>query len=578
MPTPFAGYEVVKATPNFLITCEDDAGARQRAHDIAAVAETDLARLNQLFSTHFEYGTSSPWGIWVVVLKDDPTSDWNGQNHGYETLESSQIWIRTAFTPPTPPPPSIFPPDPPPLPGPNLNTAVMEFPRFVFVAELAEILMQFTGYGWDPGHSPGEGLSNVLGALLHPAGYYDTGQGPRINSWLNGQSSPAVIPPYKEPRVIPPRKDFVTNAVDTDRDIFSYGCAILFINYLVHQLGHPLEDVIRAGGASLAETYARVTGRPQAAAYTALNSLLEQHINGSVTNAIQRDDIFPLLDVTRRSIQTTVADPIDSGHHTTDTTPVSWKVDPGPFCPAAPYDFLRHRGLVEQPVFAHARGMADAAFRWSAAGVDLTVHESWANVTLPAPLTVHNPDGTTTAVSTSVNLNYGIVDRWNSSVLYLETLNSDGNCEFTVGVTAKEKNVTGDAEVTAETTATLTTVTWTASDELIKARKTCNPFYARLNETIWYLTQQLSNLKNRPDPPSELGLRDVVQAVEHLQDAVRLFADAGSMTEAQVWAQVFLPGILRSTDPVPPPVHLTDRQLNSKRPASPLPHQPISGA
>ena len=91
MPTPFAGYEVVKATPNFLITCEDDAGARQRAHDIAAVAETDLARLNQLFSTHFEYGTSSPWGIWVVVLKDDPTSDWNGQNHGYETLESSQI-------------------------------------------------------------------------------------------------------------------------------------------------------------------------------------------------------------------------------------------------------------------------------------------------------------------------------------------------------------------------------------------------------------------------------------------------------------------------------------------------------
>ena len=39
----------------------------------------------------------------------------------------------------------------------------------VFVAELAEILMQFTGYGWDPGHSPGEGLSNLLGALLHPA-------------------------------------------------------------------------------------------------------------------------------------------------------------------------------------------------------------------------------------------------------------------------------------------------------------------------------------------------------------------------------------------------------------------------
>src|SRR4030088_1189014 len=29
--------------------------------------------------------------------------------------------------------------------GPNLNAAVSEFPRFVFVAEMAEILMGFTG-------------------------------------------------------------------------------------------------------------------------------------------------------------------------------------------------------------------------------------------------------------------------------------------------------------------------------------------------------------------------------------------------------------------------------------------------
>ncbi len=178
MPGYFSGYEIVAETTNFLVTCENDPGARQRAQSIAAVCETDLFRLNQLFSTNFAAGMSSPHSIWVVVLKDDPSATANGWNYGYETEESSQIWIRRAFTPPPPPPPSLFPPDPPPLSGPDLNAAVVEFPRFVFVAELAEILMGFTGYGWDAGASPGEGLSNLLGALLHPRGYYDAGQGP----------------------------------------------------------------------------------------------------------------------------------------------------------------------------------------------------------------------------------------------------------------------------------------------------------------------------------------------------------------------------------------------------------------
>jgi len=120
------------------------------------------------------------------VLKDDPTATYNGMNHGYETEESSQIWIRRAFIPPPPPPPSLFPQDPPPLTGPDLNAAIIAFPQFVFVAELAEIMMGFTAYGWNAGQAPGEGLSNLLGALLHPQGYYDAKQGPRINQWLNG--------------------------------------------------------------------------------------------------------------------------------------------------------------------------------------------------------------------------------------------------------------------------------------------------------------------------------------------------------------------------------------------------------
>jgi hypothetical protein len=348
----FAGYEIVANTTNFLVTCEDDAGARLRAQSIGDICEADLARLNDLFSTNFEAGKTSPHGIWVVVLKDDPTSKYNGWNYGYKT-EGSQIWIRRAFTPPPPPPPSLFPQDPLPLPGSNLNAAIAEFPRFVFVAELAEILMQFTGYGWDSSKSPGEGLSNLLGTLLHPAGYYDASQGPRINQWLNGGSGPPIIPP---------RKDFISATENTDLDIFSYGCAILFIYYLVDQLGHSLKDVIRAGGSTLAETYARVTKQPASAAYGAINILLQAHIGGSTTNNMRRDNIFPLLEVNRRSIQITVGEPRDMGHFT-DTAPVSWKVNPGGFCHEAIFDFFRERELVEVPVFARAWSMANAAFR-----------------------------------------------------------------------------------------------------------------------------------------------------------------------------------------------------------------------
>ena len=448
----FAGYEIVAQTKNFMVTCEDDTDARQRAMNIAGICESDLAQLNDLFSTNFEVGKTSPHTIWVIVLKDDPTSNSNGWNYGYETDESSRIVIQRTFTPPPPAPPSIIPPDPPPLTGPNLNNAVVEFPRFVFVAELAEIMMSFTGYGWDAGQSPGEGLSNLLGALLHPAGYYDTGQGPRINQWLNGGGGPPAIPP---------RADFISTTVNTDQDIFSYGCGILFINYLVYQRGKPLKTVIQAGGSTLAETYARVTGEPASAAYSSINGLLQAHIGSSTTNNMRRDNIFPLLGVPFRSLDITQGDPIDKGD-LTDPVPVSWNVRPGLMCRPGPYDFFRQRSLVEQPIYVRARGMANAAFQWTIAGLEPGGIQAgpWTTVTVATPLTVKNPDGTSTDVAAEATLQYATANVWNGFVVYLKTLIWDGNCELSVTFSAREAAVPGEATVTADDTVLLTTITW----------------------------------------------------------------------------------------------------------------------
>jgi len=208
MPDYFAGKEIVAQTKNFLVTCDDNSEARFRAQNVAGVCEGDLASLNDLFSTNFEVGKTSDHTIWVHALTDQQAASANGWNYGYETEESSLILLQRALVPPPPTPP---PPDPPIVPPPNYGAAVIEFPRFVFVAELAEILMDFTGYGWGAGNSMGEGLSNLLGALLHPTGYYTANQGPRINQWLNGGGGP---PPN------PARADFVTTTINTDKGHF----------------------------------------------------------------------------------------------------------------------------------------------------------------------------------------------------------------------------------------------------------------------------------------------------------------------------------------------------------------------
>jgi hypothetical protein len=359
----------------------------------------------------------------------------------------------------------------------------------------------------------------------------------------------------------------VANTKGTDQDIYSYGCAILFINYLVYQLGHSLKDVIRAGGSSLAETYARVTGQPsvvccppEGAAYNAINSLLQAHIGSSTTNNMRRDNIFPLLEPQFRSIQTNQRDPIDKGDFT-DAATVLWEVKPGLICPEAPYDYYRQHQLVEQPIFALARGTANAAFRWTIEGVEVPVRGQWTNETINSPLTIKNPDGTTTNVANQVTFLYGIVDTWNFSALYLKTLDWNGNCELKVTAAAREQAVPGEAEATADESVSLTTVTWAPTEETKKAYKRCNPFYARVNDTFWYLTEKLADIKNRPDPPSERVVREIVQAVEQVQKSVTLYAKAGHMKEAEVWRQLGTPGGLRSEDPVPSPATITKAQL-----------------
>jgi hypothetical protein len=105
----------------------------------------------------------------------------------------------------------------------------------------------------------------------------------------------------------------------------------------------------------------------------------------------------------------------------------------------------------------------------------------------------------------------------------------------------------------------LEAVTWSdANDQLSKDRHRCNPFYATVDKSVWGLTAALSDVKNRPDPPSERGLKQVIDAVAVVLKAAGEYAEGANLTSAEVLKQLNVPGALRSQyEP------LSDRSLRS---------------
>jgi hypothetical protein len=192
--------------------------------------------------------------------------------------------------------------------------------------------------------------------------------------------------------------------------------------------------------------------------------------------------------------------------------------------------------------------------------VELPVHGSWANAVVNSPLTVKNPDKSETIVANAVAFTYGIVDIWNGSVLYLKSQDWTGNCLLNFSVTAKEAAII-EAETSASDCVSLNTVSWRPSEETRKAFKRCNPFYAEVNDSIWYLTERLVDLVNRPDPPNVLNVRGVIRAVEQVQKAVEKFTGAGPLSTAEVLRQLGTPDGLQSADPVPAEVNMTRLHL-----------------
>ncbi len=444
MTGTFAGFQIAGETQHFLVTYADagDADEILRATAILESCEADLATLEQWFSCNFD---SSPYGIWIQVLKGSPGA--GAENSGYISSESSVISVSGTG----------------PLEGAYVVAGAVA--QMLFVAELAEILMDFTGYGWNRGSSAGEGLSRVAAGELHPAGYYAPtfgGHGPWVNGWLNAS----------------PRPDWVTSTEGTDQDSISYGCAIVFIYYLRYQLGYSYADLVKAGGSALAQTDATLTGKPASEAIGALEALLNDHFPAGAAFQVSADNIFPLYsppDITCYANPYGVGTPTSLGSTSFEAV----------IChsPEALYSYETFSTVTEIDLSALARGLVDGTFSWSINGIQLAAPAQTGGntgqlyITVPAEVTDMAPPASGNnpppfAVELGITYIVNSVSPTESQLLVRNT-DFPGNCSLTFTVSAEESLVADQLAGTTTLASDLTTLTYTMSSSYWAALWPC---------------------------------------------------------------------------------------------------------
>jgi hypothetical protein len=147
-----------------------------------------------------------------------------------------------------------------------------ELVEMLNMAEAVEVFSAAQNAGWDCGASNGEGLSRVLATALHPSqldGFATAA------SWLNS-----------------PRANFVDRNDQTDRNPASTGCAVLFLNYLHHQLSHPWTTIVAYGRPTLAATYHALQGNNDG--WEQFSALVDARYPPDRHAHVTTDNVFPL--------------------------------------------------------------------------------------------------------------------------------------------------------------------------------------------------------------------------------------------------------------------------------------------
>lgn len=168
-------------------------------------------------------------------------------------------------------------------------TADFNRARFTLVAEVMEIFMAVNQFGWKPGDSSGEGLSQLGAFTIYPD-QLGILNGPQV--WLDTSLNPT---PTK-----PGRPDFVNITEAFDGNFTSFGCALLFLYFLRSHLGFSMKAVISAHASSLENVYFNLT--QARGGFQTFSKILEARFpSGQACGLVGSADPFPLPSGARMS-------------------------------------------------------------------------------------------------------------------------------------------------------------------------------------------------------------------------------------------------------------------------------------
>jgi hypothetical protein len=394
----------------------------------------------------------------------------------------------------------------------------LDYARFLFIAELSEQIMKLY-YNWDPRTGRGEALSRVMAEQLFPDAGYDTKSSvtpaPWVNNWLSQD----------------PRPDFISIDDPSDTNPLSYGCGILFINYLRYQLNVPLFNICTFGGTSFADLYKGLTGRTDSP-FNAMNDLLNKHFPKNVQ--LLNNNPFPLLEAADRKVL------LSFGKTTSKSVPVGIgfaHVAPFFTCPAKDYNFTRFNHTLTKRVTATATGFGQPQFLWKVNKIPLGLDQG--SLSTSGPVKVPGANSPTKTTGT-FDFNYIQADSFTrtelSNNLQITNTTFEGDYIVDLRVEVKEAKDPAGAPATAETSVDFSAGSIQYSTPYYMDQAKCEKDFEHALSVVPKLETHIDVVLNLPNPPPDGYMTRVLEAIEGIRVEVEQLAEKDH-AEAQRVAQ-----------------------------------------
>jgi hypothetical protein len=479
--------QTLGTTTNFIIQYQDTyPNAKQRAQAIKANCESEFATLRSLFQNTKGFGATNR-----VTLQVEKAS--LASNNGYHSDGSTKIVMN-------------------PFDELGTSTVADDAVLSLYIAEIIEVLMtcrnvQTGKTTWHANQSEGEGLSRLAAGTFHPDGYYQVLGGPFVNQWLQTND----------------RHDWLTTPENTDTDVYSHGCSLLFLYYLRDQLGYSLFDIITKAGASLEETYHALTGN--SGAYANFTSFLLPYFPIGKTPSLKTDDPFPILQGQQRSVQISfVEQPYVAA--TLSSQGVA-HVSPFILCPVKDYHYEIDNTPVILRCTASVQGFAQPTYTWKVNGTAATggIISSTTTVAVDNPNDPKHPTTAMLKVQVDCTAPTDTSDYTGmSNELDVFSEDNQGHEQLQITVDVREKYASSDT-VTALGMAILDTQELKYEQQYYDDLAKCEAEFERLLRLVEgkLAYNWIPIIFTLPDPPPDLyrSLQVLQQIVSDVQSVAR---------------------------------------------------------